>query len=1013
MKRTMKTNCMYHGMVKFTLMLAFIIHLTWMDVNAQSLSMPDFRETIHSPQVTLIKQYGDYPVDISNGLVDISIPLSDVHTTKLNFPLSLKFHHSGLRHDERESFLGIRWTLGGLGQISCSVKGYPDDYHYNYPQHDGINNPNYRPDFFTLYGTTSTMYKSEGKSYNSIFINTMGGKYRDTEYDIYSYTLPSGKSGKFFITDINNTKTVNLMPYEAINVQIGREGATIVDDDGTTYQFEKVDWDENGFTTAWHLTKIVSADKQDVITISYVHSNLYTTVKSGNLLMSYSLHDNTVYAYYDAGGTPYGSSLYNLFSPIFENRDVYFDTNGYNEQLLGDEYVIGSIEAKSGEKVVSKMDFEYTAIQSYSNRYLQKIMVKNAEGFIVKQINFTLKNNLSGKFKLLDKVEFKLGSSNEKQVYVLDYYDSMYAPYCKDLSNNFDWWGYYSAGAGVFYAQDITLKIPTRNASDDGQYTTLQLKGGNKRPDENSAKIGMVKSITYPTGGKTEFIYEQNKTASSNVGGLRIKEIKNIVAPNKIESKYYEYKNAVIPDYLLSPGGQKNLITFENEIEGYYQPSQKTSSYQVGDFNVGSGRYIRSINFRNLPLAYTQYQQNIISYKNVTEYFGSSATNNTGKVEYVYQIGSLKTDYYKNINGEVFTAPYSEYNHLYISPEDFWKRTNLSSKAIYKKMASGEYKEVEKYDYTYETFKEKSVYDMPVYRYRYHQIEILSGGYNEDQIEIDLIYPDKTLSKDIFAYVNQKYTTGAVRLVKEIKNTYYDNGNQTSIKEFEYDANYLLLTNVKITNSDASVYSTKYEYSFNNGGSPYVEMKKANMLNIVTQKRIEKDEVFLERIIYNYNDITKLGSVYYDKKDAASKDVIHYYSHDLNSLPREVVRNKGEYVVYIRNITGDLVAEILNARYSVVVSALGGSAVVDRMSQSVVVTSSDMTLLNNLRQALPDAHVYTYTYKHLVGMLTATDPMGLTVYYTYDNLGRLKEKYIITNNKKEVLESYDYNYLNQ
>lgn len=70
-------------------------------------------------------------------------------------------------------------------------------------------------------------------------------------------------------------------------------------------------------------------------------------------------------------------------------------------------------------------------------------------------------------------------------------------------------------------------------------------------------------------------------------------------------------------------------------------------------------------------------------------------------------------------------------------------------------------------------------------------------------------------------------------------------------------------------------------------------------------------------------------------------------------------------------------------------------------------TVPDMTPINSLRAKLPDAQVWTYTYKSLVGMLTATDPAGKTAYYDYDSFGRLTG---MRDNDGNTIQSFDYHY---
>ncbi|MCC6287002.1 MAG: RHS repeat protein [Chitinophagaceae bacterium] len=65
------------------------------------------------------------------------------------------------------------------------------------------------------------------------------------------------------------------------------------------------------------------------------------------------------------------------------------------------------------------------------------------------------------------------------------------------------------------------------------------------------------------------------------------------------------------------------------------------------------------------------------------------------------------------------------------------------------------------------------------------------------------------------------------------------------------------------------------------------------------------------------------------------------------------------------------------------------------------------TELDKLRTGLPAAQVTTYTYNQLKGITSETDPSGKTIYYEYDNFGRLKT---IKDPDGNVLKTMDYQY---
>jgi YD repeat-containing protein len=64
-------------------------------------------------------------------------------------------------------------------------------------------------------------------------------------------------------------------------------------------------------------------------------------------------------------------------------------------------------------------------------------------------------------------------------------------------------------------------------------------------------------------------------------------------------------------------------------------------------------------------------------------------------------------------------------------------------------------------------------------------------------------------------------------------------------------------------------------------------------------------------------------------------------------------------------------------------------------------------LRDNLKTLVPSALIQTYSYKPLTGVISITDPNGMTTRYDYDSFGRLKT---IKDNDEKILKSYKYNY---
>lgn len=554
--------------------LLFCLH-----VIAQSID--SYKEGV-SPQVALINQYGSYPVDYSTGLVDISIPLYTIQAADFTIPLQLKFHPSGLRSEEPEGLLGLRWALFGGGHISRIVKGYPDG-NSSLPFNKKVNDPFYTPDFNTLWGTLNTHHLTgEG----SPSIDNREQEYKDTQYDIFSYALPSGKSGKFILHEVSGKSEAFTMPYEPIKV---KGQSVIIDENGVTYRFGEerlsaygahdyrcVDYDSyNKCVASWHLTSIISANKQDTILIDYIKQSYYEYKWNDDLVILSNLHANTAFIKntlpHRPGEHPVISPLYTMIGDLLTNPNEYVKrpinySIGHYEPLC-----ISAIKHKRNGKLICSAVFYYenSSSTSYGPKYLSEMIVSDGEDNVLQEIFFHMKGKSGPKsFMLLDKIEFTQGVDYNK-VYSFSYHDEERMPSREEILKNSDWWGYYSLGAGDYYATEFPVKLPEPVPDGIGDfvevYKLIKVSGGHKRASGTS--IGMLKEICYPTGGKTQFWYEGNETNFGYCGGLRIKKVNNILENGKIESKWYTYGSNVFPEYLHPPINNKfqNIYIFKKK----------------------------------------------------------------------------------------------------------------------------------------------------------------------------------------------------------------------------------------------------------------------------------------------------------------------------------------------------------------------------------------------------------------------------------------------------------------
>ena len=50
-----------------------------------------------SPQVSMMQRFGNYPVDYSTGVPNVSIPIYTIRLDDFELPISIDYHNSGIR----------------------------------------------------------------------------------------------------------------------------------------------------------------------------------------------------------------------------------------------------------------------------------------------------------------------------------------------------------------------------------------------------------------------------------------------------------------------------------------------------------------------------------------------------------------------------------------------------------------------------------------------------------------------------------------------------------------------------------------------------------------------------------------------------------------------------------------------------------------------------------------------------------------------------------------------------
>jgi hypothetical protein len=431
----------------------------------RDVSLPKFIPA--SPEAAALGQYGDIPVSNYRGIPNINIPLFSIEEGAISLPVTLDYHAGAIKVEEMATYCGLGWALNGGGVITRSVMGLPDESGYF---------SSYNSVYRYLHGQMTEAEKNA-------FVLGVYHKSLDAEPDNFYFNF-GGISGRFFCAEDGK---LYCAPRSDLKIEFntGGNAFTITDGKGIRYIFNDAELtmtqefcggDNEPFSsviTAWYLTSIVDPNGNTV--------NL-TYVGAGSGFRTKSITTKNTFVSGPGISCPEEfSDCYNVVSiskPAiseiqFSNGKIKFEYNS-TQRLDATDYALKSI---------SMLDLNNSVVKKY-NLYTSYFQNDNTGG---------CDDNYAYRLRL-DSVQ-ETGSGNLSKPPYKFGYNALSLP-CR-LSNAQDHWGYYNG-------KNNSVFVPYQNAL-NGPWI-----GANKDLDTVAVKAGTLEEISYPTGGRTTFTYENN-----------------------------------------------------------------------------------------------------------------------------------------------------------------------------------------------------------------------------------------------------------------------------------------------------------------------------------------------------------------------------------------------------------------------------------------------------------------------------------------------------------------------
>jgi len=346
---------------------------------------------------------------------------------------------------------------------------------------------------------------------------------------------------------------------------------------------------------------------------------LLLTLNVSDISMFQTLSDNIQHPYTNP---PYTSSLESVVTnPVLSST--------YQRQLQQINFKNGKVTF--GLSLNDRQDVSNTNVKSLNTIIIYSYNYSTEQYSIQKTITLYqsyfsgFPNDYTTKRLRLDSVYISDASGTVIQRYRFDYDNSIAVPSYSTLAR--DYWGYFNNRSNSSLIPQQQVFFQAENYS-----TNLTVGSDNpigREPDQNNAQLCILKTITYPTGGHTDFKFESNRyTDNGNEklgGGLRIKTIKSYdgLNPNPVV-KTYKYENA-----------RKN---FNLESSSFI----KEQTYRFfGQDNGIRGTVLRATKrlrtFMSNPIIdLIPFDGATVVYPMVTEFTGNE-TVNTGKTVYTFR----------------------------------------------------------------------------------------------------------------------------------------------------------------------------------------------------------------------------------------------------------------------------------------------------------------------------------------------------------------------------------------
>lgn len=1050
--------------------------------------VPEPMKNITTPNVATLGTYGDTPVDMFTGQPNITVPLYDIVDGNMKIPMYLGYNLSEVKPNKHPSWVSMGWNLSCGGQITRTVRGCMDEkqctngyapgfyaHHRKIKEITSLSALFAHQDYYQ-HSIEVDGYELSADEFSFNFCGYSGRFYLDGDGE---WTVVSDDDIKVVFNEKDGFISTGQLRKEILTSSWPNKQYcnryfnkfTLITPDGTRYTFggqyateySIPYYNQNNsdlVPTTWLLSKVENTEGK-VINLEYEAGTPVCDLKytpweyfkfnivcrgdnsgsevgynglSGFLLFPVYLHKVTTtfvtvnfYARQESGEAKLNdlflvsaNNTRNTFSPYVNvveeiaRFDIFFNNVSSN--------VLNTYRKNLSKAMIWKRLYAIEISHNREDTIGNRTYYFDYSGGLVPGSHAPLSLISERKGNYREYSEWVHGGGMAFQVYRFPDYPADYTPKEYHFEYNFsdrlpepmyaveDHWGYWNGGRMKF--SETAENLITR-----------------KSPNSGFAKAETLKTIVYPTGGKSEFSYEQNtyskKVAPTFIsienktgygGGLRVAEIKVYDSDGRLEkTKRYHYTKNIPSDSSTPLEQSSGILKSEPVYETWFTTNDQPKLF------VASGRPL------NDGPAW-------MGLRNSGGYMAQPTNDNSPCVGY-----SSVFEETKDASGKVQGYVHSQFSNY---DSDIWGDTHLDESFLFATASGKSYadqfssRSQERGKIMQEEFYDSNRNKLKTVRYKYKKVLAGKNEYLPAVHQQTIVFCNNHLGTFYAVFSSAFKTFTYSYLLAETIETDYDGIGKSVEKKTEYFYNrHKLLAEKVVYNSNGNKYKEKSLYSCDvaQANIPiYAEMVNKHILNaIVMNTQVGNRHVTGSNCI-------KYGKV----ADGSYKPIGLYRMNTAPAILENKLENPLESSGVPKHSAFEVEKEFYYDGYSGNVSSIKDkngiytsylwgykgrypiveiqNATLDELMQTIKEVDSFLLfeprepalfieVIDAMAQKMPKAHISIYDYIPMVGILSFCNSNGDVEHYEYDELGRLLR---VTDKEGNVIQENKYSYHN-